>query len=102
MQYYGKQMTADELAQATAGLAWLQQPSSSGLSVGAIAGIAVGAVAAAILVVVGLLLVMRRRRPRPVLDAESAMRAIKVCAGWLHGLGRLQLGGWLAGSSHDS
>ena len=79
MQYYAKQMTANELAQATAGMAWLKQPSSSGLSAGAIAGIAVGATAAAILVLVGLLLVMRRRRRRPVLDAESAMRVMKVC-----------------------
>ncbi len=78
MQYYAKSMTEAEMAEATAAMTWLQEPSSSGLSAGAIAGIAVGAAAAAVLAVAAALFVVRRRRRRPVLDAEAAMRAIKV------------------------
>lgn len=78
VQYYAKIMTEAELAEATAAMTWLQEPSSDGLSAGAIAGIAIGAAAAAILAVAAAVFVVRRRRRRPVLDAEAAMRAIKV------------------------
>ena len=79
MQFYAKNLTAEQLAEASAYMTWLTpDDGGSGLSAGAIAGITVGcAVAAAAAAAAVFLLVKRRHRPS-VTDAEAAIRVLKV------------------------
>ena len=78
VQFYAKDLTAEELAEASSYMTWLNQDSSSGLSGGAIAGIAVGSAVAVVVVAAAAFLVVQRRRRAPVTDAEAAMRVFKV------------------------
>lgn len=82
VQFYAKDLTREELAEASAYMTWLDSADGSGgsggLSAGAIAGIAVGsAVAVAAAAAAAVFMVQRRRRP-PVTDTEAAIRVLKV------------------------
>ena len=81
VQFYAKDLTAEELAEASSYMTWLNQDSSSGLSAGAIAGIAVGSAVAVVVVAAAAFFVVQRRRRAPVTDAEAAMRVFKVREG---------------------
>lgn len=82
VQFYAKDLSGEELAEAPFYMTWLDSADGSGgsggLSAGAIAGIAVGsAVAVAAAAAAAVFMVQRRRRP-PVTDAEAAIRVLKV------------------------